>query len=391
MHIKGFLHKLLSSVMHKKRLVTLTLLIETVLHTKKLSLSDLGRGMKLPIQERSGIRRADRFLSNFKFHTEKSEINKIFVEKIIGNRKQVDILVDWTGVPNTKDYVLRAAVAAEGRAITLYEEVHPGKKLGNAVIQRNFLLALHALVPKSCKPIIITDGGFHNEWFAEVRNLNWDYLGRIRALSGKLFCQAEDGDWKKVSELCSTATGTPKHVGEVKLCKANSLKTNLYLYLGKKKGRMLKTKRGKKRIGGNTEKYTRSSTEPWILATSLDGKSYLVAKRVIKKYKLRMQIEEGIRDLKSTGYGFSFRNSYTKDRKRIEVLLFIAMLAAFIAWLVGWVGEKKNLHYQFQSSSNKTRRVLSLFFLGCQMIQRKVKITLKMLDSAIHEGLLCEN
>jgi hypothetical protein len=66
---------------------------------KNLGDNFVDKHRKLPIQERSGIRRADRFLSNKRFYLEKIFIHRVLAEKVIGNRKAVDILVDWTGVP----------------------------------------------------------------------------------------------------------------------------------------------------------------------------------------------------------------------------------------------------------------------------------------------------
>ena len=68
MHVKELLHKMLAPVIHKKRLETLSLLIEGVIKTKKLSLSELARSITLPIQERSAIKRVDRLLGNPNLH-----------------------------------------------------------------------------------------------------------------------------------------------------------------------------------------------------------------------------------------------------------------------------------------------------------------------------------
>lgn len=131
MHVQGFLHKMLSSVMHKKRLDTLTLCITAVLETKKLSLSEIGRAIKLPkIKERSAIRRSDRLLGNKKLHDERDHIHQIVTEKMVGASTRVDIIVDWSSIPNTTHHTLRAAMVADGRALTLYEEVHPEKEIG---------------------------------------------------------------------------------------------------------------------------------------------------------------------------------------------------------------------------------------------------------------------
>jgi transposase len=53
-----------------------------------------------------------------------------------------------------------------------------------------------------------------------------------------------------------------------------------------------------------------------------------------------MEIEEGFRDLKSTQFGFSFEQAYSYKIHRIQVLLMIAMLATFLLFFIGWVGEE---------------------------------------------------
>jgi hypothetical protein len=375
---------MLSSVMHKKRLDTLKILVTTVLRSKKLSLSELGREMDLPIQERSCLKRVDRFLGNEKLYKEREAICKILTENAIGNKIRPDIIVDWSSIPNTTHHVLRASLTAKGRAITLYEEVHPEKKQENKKVHNKFLCKLKSLLPEGCRPIIITNGGFHNDWFKEVVKLGWDYLGRIRAGSGKKFLQMNSEEWKNCATLMKKASSTPKYIGKVVLCKRYSITTYLYLFKGKRKKRKeLSLPRGRS-CSANADP-RKAAREPWLLATSL-CKGYFMPKKMVKKYAMRMQIEEGFRDLKSSRYGFGFENAYSKKRARIEILLLIAMLAAYIAWLTGWVAEKSGLHYQFQSNTIKTRRVLSLFFLGCQVIKKKIKISIRMLEAAVLEA-----
>lgn len=387
MHTKEFLHKLLSPVMHKKRLMTLILLVGVSLNIKKLSLTELGRGIELPIQERSGIRRADRFLGNEKLSREREAVYRVIIERVIGNNGTPEVLVDWSNIPNTTHNVLRAALVGRGRAITLYEEVHPEKKLGNRKVQHKFLSRLKKLLPENCKAILLTDGGFHNEWFREVERLGWDYIGRIRAGSGKKFKYKGEETWINIGYCSRKATSTPRYVGHVDLGKEHPIATHLYLFKGQVKKRKALTKEGKKQRNSHSLDYGRSGREPWLLATSLKGRSFLSAKRVIKKYKKRMQIEEGFRDLKSSQYGLGFEKALTKKIARIEILLMIAMLACFIAWLVGWIIERNELHYQFQANTIRNRRVLSLFFLGCRAIRRGMLVTIPMLETAITGGI----
>lgn len=387
MHVQKLLQNFLSSVMHQKRLTTLIIMVMTALKTKKLSLTDLGRAIDLPIAERSCIRRSDRFLSNKKLHMEREIIHITIVRKIIGARNQPDIIVDWSAVPNTTHHILRAAMVGRGRALTLYEEVHPEKKLGNKRVQNKFLQTLKTILPASCSPVIITDAGFHNDWFKKVSRLGWHYLGRIR---GKKHVRilANNSEWQPSSSLFSMANSTPKCLGKTELCESNPCTVNLCLFKAKKKGRKGLTRSGKKRTDKNSLQYSKSAKEPWVLATSLP-ENRLLANRAIKKYQKRMEIEESFRDLKSSRFGFGFENSYSKKINRIEILLLVAMLASLVAWLTGLVSEKRNIHYNFQSNTTKNRRVLSLFFLGCQVIKRKIKIPINELISAFDEELNC--
>ena len=212
MHIKGFLHKMLCDVMHSKRLSTLVLLTETVLKNKKLSLTELGRGLSLPIQERSGIRRADRFLGNKKLYEEIKMIYGRVAHCAVGSRQRPDIIVDWSHIPNTTHYLLRAALVAEGRAITLYEEVHQEKKLGNKETQNHFLHHLKGLLGEGCRPLILTDAGFHNDWFKAVVELKWDYIGRIRGK--KYYKRMGEESWRKCSESVFCCRNHPEISGQ---------------------------------------------------------------------------------------------------------------------------------------------------------------------------------
>jgi len=376
--VKKILHRMLSEIMHLKRLWTLVLLVETVLETKRLSVTQLGRSLKLPIQERSGIRRSDRFMGNKRVQAQSQAVYGALVKRLIGNKRRPWILVDWSHLPNTDFYVLRAALVAPGRALTLYETVHPESKQGNERVQCIFLKELKKLLPAGSRPVIITDAGFHNPWFKQIVSYGWDYVGRIRGR--KVYRPVGAREWQPCRGLWTQASGRAKALGEVELCRKNPLKSRLYLFKGKARGRQ----------GKSITEYRLAAKEPWLLASSLFGRQS--AKRVVKLYRTRMQIEEGFRDLKSPAYGFSFNLAYSRDPHRIEVLLLIAALAGMVAWAVGWLTERQQLHYPFQANSIKHRRVLSLFYLGCQVIRRKVTVTVsertlrEVFDAIENEG-----
>lgn len=375
MHAKGFLHKILVPVIHKAQVKVLTEVTTAAIITKKLTLTALGRAIDSPIQERSGIQKVNRLLGNRSLLGEKVPISTAVSTTLIGNRKHAEIIVDWTKYPNSEDAVIRAALAVEGRALTLYEERHPIKKMGNRQIQKFFLKTLKEIIPATCKAIIVTDAGFHNDWFKEILELGWDYVGRIRGI--RKYRKPDDSRFILCSNLFRQATEKVKSLGKLVLTRKNPTESYFYLVRGKLKGRKALTRRGKVRRDKDSKSYSRAHREPWLLASSL--KSRNAAKKVEHIYSRRMTIEEAFRDLKSSRYGLGLEEGKTKIKERRDILLLIAMLASLIAWVTGLAGEKMKLQYQFQSNSIKHRRVMSLFSLGCQLIRKKTPIALSLI------------
>ena len=268
----------LVGVIHKSRIKLLVPMVVAVINLKQLKLTALGRGLSLPIQERSGIRKVDRFLGNIFFQKKNIQVYQALANLVVGNKKRPIIIVDWTKLPNVNEYALRAAVAAEGRAITIYEEVHPKKKEGNAKVHRLFLRRLKSMYPEDCIPIIVTDAGFKNPWFRAVLALSWDYVGRVRGLT-----QYDAGNgYQQISTLFPEATKIPTSLGEIQLAKENPFKTLAYLVRNKLVGRKRLTKGGMVRRDKDSTNYGKNYREPWLLVSSL--KSFSAANKVYKIY-----------------------------------------------------------------------------------------------------------
>jgi hypothetical protein len=299
------------------------------------------------------------------------EIAKTMTATLIGKKKHPVIIVDWSKYPNSKEAVIRAAVEIEGRAITLYEERHREKSIGKRGVQTGFLVALQKVLPKDCQPIIITDAGFHNPWFKRIQQMDWHYIGRVRGK--KTYQQNPDDKFRPCSKLFKQATDKVKSLGKMLLTETNKFETNFYLIKGEKKGRKRLTSLGKQRRDKDSRDYARAQRDPWLLVSSLAGRN--AGKKVITLYKRRMGIEEAFRDMKSSRYGFGLEMGKTRKKISRDILLLIAMLASFFVMVIGIAGEKLKLQYQFQSNSTKDRRVLSVFYLGCQLIRKRVRIS----------------
>lgn len=369
MHVETFIHKFFSKVIHKSRIKLLVCVLNAVIKTKKLKLTTLGRAIDLPIQERSGIRKLDRFLSNVFFQKHNICIYQVLVNIAIGAKTRPIIIVDWTQLTYNNSYALRAALATESRAITIYEEVHLKRNENNPRIQRRFLDTLKRLLPSECKPIIVTDAGFRAPWFRDVLRLNWDYVGRILH---RRTCYGDENKFKKCTSLYKFSTSSPKYLGDMTLNKKNSLNTSFYIMKQKPKGRKHCLQKGGISKEDRSRQHANSNSKPWLLVSSLKGA--FAAKKVTTIYKRRMTIEENFRDMKSSQYGFGLRDNKTIKTERLSVWLLISSLASFIAWILGNIAESLNLHYQFQANSIKNRRVISIFYLGCQVIRKNIKI-----------------
>lgn len=389
MRVKQFLHNLLSTTMHLKRLNTLFLLVDALLKDKKLSVTRLGRSLKNTAQEKNNIKKSDRFLSNERLHAERMEIYKATAYRLINTIIRPLIVVDWSPVPNTTHCLLRASLVIKGRALSVYEEVHLKKYENSVKAHKQFLSHLKTILPQACKPILITDAGFRNPWFRLVLNHGWDYVGRVK---GRVCYQLlNKNEWEFYSDSHKKAQEKGVNLGEGKLAKVNPLKTFLYLIKLSKKNRVRLNKYKKKGNHKKDKENSKSANEPWLLASSLQ-KHPSAELDVFKIYYKRMQIEQNFRDLKSSQYGFSFEHAYSKNIDRIQILLLIAMIATLIAYITGLIAETLGWNYQFQANTCKKNRVLSLFYLGCQVLKKKNIIPIKSIKKAflaLYEWIPC--
>ncbi|MCW8449818.1 IS4 family transposase [Legionella quinlivanii] len=369
MHIKRFLHNLLSSTIHGKRFNTLNLFINALLREKKLSLTQLGRALKNKAQEKNNIKRCDRFLGNKNLHGERFSIYQKTAHRLIGTNSRPIILVDWSHVPNTTHYLLRASLVAKGRALSVYEEVFPRQYENSDKAHHLFLQNLKQVLPETSLPILVTDAGFYNSWFRLVLKQGWDYVGRIR---GNICYRLDTHTyWEYYCDSKEKATEQGQSLGWGIVSKTDPIETFLYLIKLSAKKRTRFNKYKKKAQSKKDKVYSKSANEPWLLASSLNNTE--TSFNPFSIYFKRMQIEQNFRDLKSSQYGFSFEHAYSKSIERIQVLLMIAMLATLIAYLTGFVAENKRWHLSFQANTSQKKRVLSLFYLGCRIIQRKFK------------------
>ena len=386
MKVDRIVTKLLTDVtpsMHKVRRQSLNAMVTSLLSGSSLSVTSIGRHINSQTSDKHQIKRSMRLCSNHHLHHETNTIYSHMAQRLIALQRRPIILVDWSDLDTRKQhFLLRASLAVDGRSLTLLEQVYPVHEKEKPATHKQFMERLKTSLPLLCKPIIVTDAGFRVPWFKLVDSLGFDYVGRVR---NQTFCKSKmDLDWHPVKDLYRTASAKPKDLGAYQMSRATPIACSMVNYKQKPKGRKHLTATGNRaRRNSNSRSNASKESEPWLLATSLVGRGYRFARKVMKLYQSRMQIEESFRDLKT---GLGFNESNTRKQRQLGVLLLLAMLAQVVLFLLGLAVKKMNQHHQYQANSLKTRAVLSYQFIGLRAYKdRRLRLTTKDWDTAITE------
>lgn len=354
-----------------------------------LSLSALGRktGELNQQIEKHSIKRTDRLIGNTKLQNCRSffyeKITKIFSTTI----KHPLISIDWSTVYNYDFVMLRASIAFSGRAVTIYEEVHPEKKMNNHQVHKQFLKKLSEILPQTCLPIICTDAGFKVPWFKLVESHNWYWLARSR---GVILCRFQgDTHWKYIGKYHDKATAKATEQPMCELSKTHAHVCRVVLYKKKNKNRKNLNRQGMTTKDNVNSRQSKGAREPWFLVSNLPTDTY-PPHQLVNLYSRRMTIEESFRDTKNEYYGLGLRRSRSRSTQRLQIILLIAALAQLILCTIGKAAEDMKLNKYFQVNTVKTKRVLSYTFLGKRILANYLfKIPIKKLYIAM-ENLVNE-
>lgn len=327
----------------------------TLGYGKQISVNEIARHLKGKTALRHKIKSVDRFVGNNKINKDIKSICCGISYFLFSNFKELCVLIDWSGCCQEGAHVLQASVAVEGRSLPIYFEVHAEKDTENTKVHNKFLENLREVIPPKTKIIIVTDAGFHRDWFNKVTDLGWDYVGRV--YSKYQYKLENSNDWKKVANIKFSSRGNPENKGVIQLGKTKKqLQCNLYTY----KPRLSGKKHKKNKYPDHEKAHSNSYRSGWVIVSSLDKP----ARHLIAYYKKRMQIEQNFRDMKNQDLGMGLRRNKSKSIHRAEVLYFIAMLSILLLWWIGFCGENAGLHRKYQANTIKTHRVISLVNLG---------------------------
>ena len=331
----------------------------------RLSLSQLARSVESATAMRHRVKRIDRLLGNDSLHGARADIYREVAAQWLIGIDQVLVVVDWSdATTDQRWHLLRASVAVEGRSVTLYEEIHPQRKYGDREVHRRFLARLAKLLPVGCRPIIMTDAGFHSTWFDLVTQRHWQWVGRIR---GKDMVSIAGSPWQRCTEVYPEATSCAQTFADAYYVRSHPTACRLVLVKREAKGRTRRTRTGKHSRSHASIKAARSAREPWLLACS-QGLAHLSSEAIVSLYAQRMRIEQSFRDLKNERMGLGLSATRSRSGKRLEILLLIGHLAGWLMRLIGECAQQCQMQLQFQSVSRLDHKEISTLTLARRVI-----------------------
>ena len=382
MHALRILHRCVAPLLvgiHGRRLSVLLEAVAATVSGPRLTLTEIGRRFGGGSDLRHRIKRADRLLGNAHLQRDAKGIYAALAKKLLTGVAEPLIVIDWSDLKEDQSlHLLRASLPVGGRSLTLYEEVHTQRKLGNRQVQHRFLQRLKALVPATAEPIIVADAGFKVPFYRAVERLGWRWVGRVRGRDHvKLKYR-----WRSCKRVFAEASATPTALGIGAWVRSNPLRAAFVLVRKPKQGRRDKTAAGKRARSKKSRQAARNAREPWLLVASTRLADW-PAKRLVKVYRQRMQIELSFRDMKSQHFGEGLECSASHGTGRYTVLVLIASLAAILLWLIGTAAERCGVHERMRPGSRKRRAYSRLFLARLLLTLADCRTTIAELVDAI--------
>ena len=371
MKASKLLHKKLSTAcpdMHDMRLNALMAGVTSSLTEHQLTVTGLGRNLKSysKTHTKHDIKRMDRLIGNSHLHVERKEIYQYLSTQLIGTQQHPVLIADWSPIPGNEIFqLLRISIPMGGRSLTIYEECFEEKKLNNTQVHNTFLDELEDILPEGSQPIILSDAIFKTPWFKAIEAKGWYWVGRVR---GNVQLSLDGTIFKGCTSIMKMATTKPKELGTVLYSKSTRFPCQGVLYHGTTAGKHKKKKRGGISQDTVSLYYSKKAKQPWLLVSHLP-EAFNTAKKIVKLYRYRMQIEEGFRDTKNPQYGIGLAQAKSRSAKRYNNLLLIAALTLFLLWCIGKIAVDKKYHHRLQANTTRHKTVLSNIYIAIQIVK----------------------
>jgi len=344
-----------------------------------VSLSRLARGMVgAGGAAKAALKRVDRLVGHARIEREVDIVAQAILLRLARWMDPLVIAVDWSAVTPGGTFVeLRAAVVwpGMGRGLTVCQRVYPAKRQGNGKAERSFLRELSRMIPRGTRVIVISDAGFRTPWFRAVACLGW---GGNQVRRG-------DGLWRDALGFGQRATAQAVRMSDCELTCKQRLACDLVMARRAPAGRKTYRRPGHGSLPKAAGEARRSAREPWVLAHSIDLRDRR-PDEIVALYARRMQIEENFRDTKSLAFGMGTEIGRSRSALRLQALLLIATLAAYLLWHLGQLAEAEGMAKRFKVTTRTTRElsIVALAILLCT--ERIIRFTPQAV-AALHERL----
>ena len=209
------------------------------------------------------------------------------------------------------------------------------------------------------------DAIFKTPWFKAIEAKGWYRVGRVR---GNVQLSLNGETFKGCATIMKMTTTKPKELETVLYSKSTRFPCQGVLYYGTTAGKHKKKKRGGISQDTVSIYYSKKAKQPWLLVSHLP-EVLNTAKKIVKLYRYRMQIEEGFRDTKNPQYGIGLAQAKSRSAKRYNNLLLVAALTLFLLWCIGKVAVDKKHHYRLQTNTTRHKTVLSNIYIAIQIVK----------------------
>ena len=322
--------------MHAARVLSLANGVIGVLHAAVLAIHAIGQAYAkvANIQPKSGVKQIDRLLSNEGLVM--AQVLKSWVAFVVGSRKEIVIVLDWTDFEKDDHATLAAyLVTRHGRATPLaWQTVKKSTLEGTRNAHEYALIErLHSYLDTDVKITLLADRGFGDQKLYDYLSfLGWDFVIRFR---GCIVVENAAGEAKPAKEWVP-ANGRATMLRDVRVTKDRA------------------------RVPAVVVVHAPKMQEAWCLATTLIDKK---ASEIVKLYGKRFTIEETFRDEKNLHFGMGLSATHIRDARRRDRLLLLAAVAHALLTLLGAASEEAGLDRYLKANTVK-RRTHSLYRQG---------------------------
>ena len=339
----GFVEELLDEDIHAKRVLSLANATVGVLTSTSLSIHAIGHGLAYAcdLTDKHAIKQVDRMLSNRGIVVE--EVFPIWISDIIGERKEIVVILDWTDFDQDDHATLELSlVTSHGRATPLmWKTVEKSELKGQKQqIEGKMVMDFALTIPDDVQVTLLADRGFDDHKFLDfIQGLKrFEYVIRFR---GRTKVTNKAGESRAAKDWVGKG-GRAKTIRDARLTRKGLEVATIVCVHDKK------------------------MKDAWCLASNKAG---AMSKDLVKYYARRWSIEAAFRDLKDPRYGFGFGEVRISRPERRDRILLLRAFSVVLLTLLGAAGEDVGIDRHLKANTT-TKRTLSLLRQGHMWYRR---------------------